>query len=55
MIKFPVILIELWEAIGKIITKLTTWITAAVYFVWDILVWLFERFVDVIKYIADKL
>ena len=52
---FPPILIELWEAIGKIIAKLTAWLTAAVYFVWDILVWLFEKFVDIIKYIADKL
>lgn len=55
MIKFPPILIELWNAVGKIIDKLTMAIQKIVVVFWHVLVFLFDKFVDLIKYIADKL
>lgn len=55
MPNFPPILIELWEALAKIVDKFISWLTTAARFIWGVLAWLFERFVDVIQYIADKL
>lgn len=55
MINFPPILVNLWDALAKIVDKLTVLLTAATHFLWSILVLLFEKFVHLIQYIADKI
>lgn len=55
MPNFPPILVELWNAIEKIAGKLVAIVDKLARFIWGIALWLFERFVDLIKYIADKI
>jgi|GEM_PF-3470285 len=55
MPNFPSILVQLWEALAKIVDKLTVWLTAAAHLFWAILVWFFEKFVNLAQYIADKI
>lgn len=55
MNNFPKIFIELWEATQKIADKLIGFVNKAAGFIWGIFVWLFEKFVDLFQYIADKL
>lgn len=55
MDNLPPIFKELWEAISTIVEKVSGLLSKALLFLWGILVWLFERFVDLIQLIADKI
>ena len=55
MPNFPPILVELWNAIEKISAKLVAVVDKLAVYIWQIAVWFFEKFVDLIKYIADKI
>lgn len=51
----PPVLVELWEAASAIIEKLARPISKALIFLGSAAVFLFEKFVELMKWIADKL
>ena len=55
MSNLPPILKELFNAVAVIIEKLSMILTRMLAFLWGILTWLFERFVDLIRWIANIL